>query len=127
MEDAHRKFQQRAEAFSTESNVYLEGKYRINVDIPGAKDAQAVLDKLGSAGSVYFIYAKDKNGVANVTEQDGKYVLARSLEDIINYDVMLIEYAEYSTSYGIPQSSPVHQMLWFQGTTHCGNLLYDEC
>ena len=83
MEDAHRKFQQRAEAFSTESNVYLEGKYRINVDIPGAKDAQAVLDKLGSAGSVYFIYAKDKNGVANVTEQDGKYVLARSLEDII--------------------------------------------
>ena len=83
MTDALKKFQKRAEAFSTESNVYREGDYRINVDIPGAKDAQAVLEKLGSAGNVYFIYAQDKNGVANVTEQDGKYVLARSLEDII--------------------------------------------
>ena len=60
MQDAHAKFQKRAEAFSTESNVYLEGKYRINVDIPGAKDAQQVLEKLGSAGSVYFILRRTR-------------------------------------------------------------------
>ena len=85
MADAHAKFQKRAEAFSTESNVYLEGKYRINVDIPGAKDAEAVLAKLGSAGSVYFIYAEDPNGVTNVSYDStaGKYVLIRSLEEII--------------------------------------------
>ncbi|MBO4398920.1 MAG: protein translocase subunit SecD [Lachnospiraceae bacterium] len=83
MEDLHKKFQERAEAFSTESNVYLEGKYRINVDIPGAKDAQAVLEKLGSAGSVYFIYA-EKDGRTNITNgDDGNYVLARPLEEII--------------------------------------------
>ncbi|MBO7632625.1 MAG: protein translocase subunit SecDF, partial [Lachnospiraceae bacterium] len=82
MEDLHKKFQERAEAFSTESNVYLEGKYRINVDIPGAKDAQAVLEKLGSAGSVYFIYA-EKDGRTNITNgDDGNYVLARPLEEI---------------------------------------------
>ncbi|MBO7650145.1 MAG: protein translocase subunit SecDF, partial [Lachnospiraceae bacterium] len=84
MQDAHAKFQKRAEAFSTESNVYLEGKYRINVDIPGAKDAQQVLEKLGSAGSVYFIYAQDSKDVTNITtDASGNYVLARTLEEII--------------------------------------------
>ena len=82
MEDTLAKFQKRAEAFSTESNVYLEGKYRINVDIPGAKDAQSVLEKLGSAGTIYFIYA-ERDGKTNVTTSNGEYVLARSLEEII--------------------------------------------
>ncbi|MBO4697546.1 MAG: protein translocase subunit SecD [Lachnospiraceae bacterium] len=84
MADALSKLQKRAEAFSTESNVYLEGSYRINVDIPGAKNAQEVLESLGSAGSIYFIYAVDANGTTNVTtDADGNYILARSLEDII--------------------------------------------
>lgn len=84
MKDALSKFQQRAEAFSTESNVYLEGNYRINVDIPGAKNAQEVLESLGSAGTIYFIYAVDKKGTTNVTtDSEGHYVLARDLKDII--------------------------------------------
>ena len=60
MADTVAKFQKRAEAFSTESSVYKEGQYRINIDIPGANDAQQVLDKLGSAGKISFIYAQGK-------------------------------------------------------------------
>lgn len=108
MEDALSKFQKRAEAFSTESNVYLEGKYRINVDIPGAKDAQEVLASLGSAGNIYFIYAEDKNGKVNVTTNaEGKYVLARSLEDIIKDGGVVVDGSAISSAEG---STVIDQM-----------------
>lgn len=91
MEDALKNFQKRAEAFSTESNVYREGQYRVNIDIPGAKDAQAVLEKLGKAGKIYFIYAQDRNGTANVVESNGIFLLARSMEDIIADNGVVID------------------------------------
>lgn len=85
MEDTIENLRTRAEAFSTESNVYQEGSNRINVEIPGVDDAQAVLTKLGAAGNLYFIYAEDANGTANVTADstaDSGYVLARTIEEI---------------------------------------------
>jgi len=86
MKDVIENLRSRAEAFSTESNVYQEGSDRINVEIPGVDDAKAVLSKLGAAGNLYFIYATDKNGTANVKTDSSAasgYSLARDIEDII--------------------------------------------
>lgn len=50
---------QRAENISTEAEVYKEGSRRINVDIPGVKDANRVLKDLGQVGKLEF---KDESG-----------------------------------------------------------------
>lgn len=108
MEDTLAKLQKRAAAFSDESAVSLEGDKRINVDIPGAKDAEAVLEKLGSAGNIYFVYAMSKKDstVANIKEDgsdsDGKpkYVLARSFEDILKDGDVIIDGSDISTAQG---------------------------
>lgn len=55
MSDTVYKLQKRAESYNTESQVYQEGENRINVDIPGAKDSRETLEKMGSAGALYFI------------------------------------------------------------------------
>lgn len=61
MKDTLNKLKLRAEEFSSESDVYMEGDNRITVDIPGQSDADAVLEKLGKPGSLSFVtdYGKD--------------------------------------------------------------------
>ncbi len=53
------KLKQRVQTYSLESDVYLEGDNRINVDIPGEKDAKKVLAELGEPATVEF---KDEAG-----------------------------------------------------------------
>lgn len=67
MDDVLEKLKDRAENFSTESDVYLEGDRRVVVNIPGADDAQAVLESLGADGSVEF---KDEDGKVVLTGSD---------------------------------------------------------
>ena len=55
MDDTVYKLQRRVEQYSTEANVYKEGGNRINVEIPGVTDANAILAELGTPGSLYFI------------------------------------------------------------------------
>lgn len=57
--DTINKLQKRVDDVSTESAVYKEGSNRINVDIPGAKDANEILKKLGNAGYIIFIKEND--------------------------------------------------------------------
>ena len=57
--DTMNTLQKRVDDVSTESAVYKEGSNRINVDIPGAKDANAILKKLGNAGYILFIKESD--------------------------------------------------------------------
>ena len=47
MSDTIYKLQQRVEGYSNEAQVYQEGDNRINVDIPGVSDANAILEELG--------------------------------------------------------------------------------
>ena len=47
MSDTIYKLQQRVEGYSTEAQVYQEGTDRINIEIPGVSDANAVLEELG--------------------------------------------------------------------------------
>lgn len=54
MKDVLKKMQDRAENFSTESDVYLEGEKRVVVNIPGVDDAEKVLASLGAEGKVEF-------------------------------------------------------------------------
>ncbi len=54
MGDTIYKLQQRVEAWSTEAEVYQQGTNRINVDIPGVYDAEAILSELGNPGTIIF-------------------------------------------------------------------------
>ncbi len=54
MSDTIYKLQQRVQNYSTEAEVYQEGSNRINIDIPGVSDANAILEELGKPGSLYF-------------------------------------------------------------------------
>lgn len=54
MADTIYKLQQRVQNYSTEAEVYQEGDNRINVDIPGVSDANAILEELGKPGSLIF-------------------------------------------------------------------------
>jgi len=54
MSDTIYKLQKRVEGYSTESSVYREGDDRITVEIPGVTDANAILEDLGTPGSLEF-------------------------------------------------------------------------
>ena len=54
MSDTIYKLQQRVQWYSTEAQVYQEGSNRINIEIPGVSDANAILEELGKPGSLEF-------------------------------------------------------------------------
>ncbi len=54
MKDTIYKLQKRVENYSTEASVYQEGNDRINIEIPGVSDANAILEELGKPGSMEF-------------------------------------------------------------------------
>ena len=55
MSDTIYKLRLRVENYSSEAEVYQEGVNRINVDIPGVSDANAILQDLGQPGSLVFM------------------------------------------------------------------------
>ena len=63
MSDTIYKLQQRVQNYSTEAEVYQEGSNRINIDIPGVSDANAILEELGKPGSLIF------------TDEEGQVIL----------------------------------------------------
>ena len=67
MNDTIYKLQQRVQNYSTEASVYKEGSNRINIEIPGVTDANAILEELGKPGSLTFTLA-DGTEVLNGTE-----------------------------------------------------------
>lgn len=69
MSDTIAKLQKRVEGYSTEAIVYQEGSDRINIEIPGVSDANAILQELGRPGALYFIAATDSEGRANYNYQ----------------------------------------------------------
>jgi len=60
MSDTIYKLQQRVQNYSTEAEVYQEGSNRINIDIPGVSDANAILEELGKPGSLIFVDEEGK-------------------------------------------------------------------
>ncbi len=87
MSDTIYKLQKRVENYSTEAQVYQEGSDRINIEIPGVSDANAILEDLGKPGSLYFVSQNSPAGEPNYTfgtNPDGTtgYVLAKSIEEL---------------------------------------------
>ena len=100
MADTISKLQQRVWNYSTEAVVYQEGADRINIEIPGVSDANAILQELGRPGALYFIKQTGPDGMDNYTSQlvmgeDGSYgyehSLNRSLEEIIADGSVVLE------------------------------------
>lgn len=93
MADTIYKLQQRVYTYSTEAQVYQEGDDRINIEIPGVSDANAILEELGKPGSLYFIKQTDSDGNLNysqsmeVNQETGEveytYVLNKTIDEII--------------------------------------------
>lgn len=100
MADTIAKLQKRVENYSTEAVVYQEGADRINIEIPGVNDANAVLQELGKPGALYFIAETDSEGNVNYSmkqTQDAQgnvgyvYTLDKPLEELeANGSVVLV-------------------------------------
>lgn len=92
MNDTIYKLQQRVQNYSTEAQVYQEGSDRINIEIPGVSDANAILEELGKPGSLYFISETDKDGNLNYTLTYGvdaegnlapQYLLNKTIDEML--------------------------------------------
>ncbi len=91
MEDTILKLQQRIEndlgeeSSTTEANVYRVGDKRITVEIPGVSDANALLEELGTPGTLYFITQYDVEGNPNYTING--YDADGNIDGTLNYDI----------------------------------------
>ncbi len=100
MADTRAKLQKRVEGYSTEAIVYQEGSDRLNIEIPGVNDANAILQELGRPGSLYFIAQTDPEGNTNyhmqaVQNADGTYgyayVLDKSIDELLANGSILVQ------------------------------------
>ena len=69
------------EASTTEASVYKSGDDRITVEIPGVSDANAMLEQLGTPGTLYFIAQTDADGNENYSIDYNTYTY------VLNYDI----------------------------------------
>lgn len=72
MSDTKAKLEKRVQDYSTEAQVYFEGSDRITVDIPGATDANAVLQELGKPGTL--IFCTDSSDPEGTKVMDGNQI-----------------------------------------------------
>lgn len=89
MNDTVYKLQKRVEGYSTEAQVYQQGDDRINIEIPGVTDANAILEELGKPGSLSF---QDMSGNELLSGTDIKTAEAKAYKDNLNntdYEVAL--------------------------------------
>ena len=89
MNDTIYKLQKRVEGYSTEAQVYPQGDDRINIEIPGVTDANAILEELGKPGSLSF---QDMSGNELLSGTDIKTAEAKAYKDNLNnndYEVAL--------------------------------------
>mgnify|MGYP000715376449 CR=1 FL=1 len=103
MSDTVYKLQKRVEQYSTEAQVYQEGSDRINVEIPGVTDANAILEELGQPGSLCFITQQDEDGNANFqadSSSETGYSLARSLDEIRAAGSVVLEGTDVADATG---------------------------
>ena len=107
MSDTIAKLQKRVEGYSTEALVYQEGSDRINIEIPGVSDANAILQELGRPGALYFISQTDSEGNQNYSSQmvqnaDGSYgtayVLNKSIEELMENGSIQVQGTDVSTA-----------------------------
>lgn len=100
LSDTIYKLQKRVEQYSTEAQVYQEGDNRINVEIPGVADANAVLEELGKPGSLCFIEEMDAEGNVNFSFTEDGVVLERTMEEIREAGSVVLEGSDVEDADG---------------------------
>ena len=87
--------------------MYQEGSDRINIEIPGVSDANAILQELGRPGTLYFISETDPEGNLNYSQQtvqnaDGTYgfgyVLTKSIDELLENGSILVQGTDVSNA-----------------------------
>lgn len=103
MDDTIYKLQKRVEGYSTEAQVYQEGDDRINIEIPGVSDANAILQDLGRPGALYFIEEIDSEGNLNYSytgEGETGYSLNKSIEELKADGSIVLEGTDVESAQG---------------------------
>ena len=107
------KLKQRVQTYSLESDVYLEGNNRINVDIPGEEDAKKVLAELGEPATVEF---KDESGNVlldgSMISQAQGYAGATSSPGKTEYKVLLEFTKEGSTKFAEATAANIGKIIY---------------
>lgn len=101
MADTIYKLQKRVQQYSEEAQVYQEGTDRINIEIPGVSDANAILTELGKPGSLYFIAQTDEAGNQNYKRTGPKstdYELSASIKDLQDKGSIVLTGVDVSTA-----------------------------
>ena len=130
MDDTIYKLQKRVDNYSTEAQVYQEGSDRINIEIPGVSDANAILEELGKPGSLVFLDAQQNEVLTGTdvadaqagTQQDSmgnsEYVVQLTMTSegtkkfadataaaVVNHDIIYIVYDDQIVSAPRVQAS----------------------
>jgi SecD/SecF fusion protein len=109
--DTKRKLEERVYNYSNEAQVYLEGNDRINVEIPGVTDANAILEELGNPGTLYFLAQKGSDGNNNysqtiIQDEDGNsslaYVLNRGIDEIVADGCVVLNGSDIKSAEAVP-------------------------
>ncbi len=117
MADTIYKLQKRVEQYSTEASVYQEGDDRINIEIPGVTDANAILDELGKPGSLSF---QTEDGETVITGSDIKTATAQTGQDDMGnkeYSVELVLNDEGTTKFAEATAANIGKQI---------SIIYDE-
>lgn len=114
MSDTIYKLQRRVEGYSTEAQVYQEGSDRINIEIPGVSDANAILEELGKPGSLYFM---SSDGAEVLSGTDVANAQAGTQQDKMGnsqYVVQLTLTEEGATKFAVATAlaAPTHDIIY---------------
>lgn len=96
-----------SDSSTTEASVYPVGDDRITVEIPGVKDANALLEELGTPGSIYFIKQTDASGNQNYTYDSsiGNYKLNYELDDLIANGSVILQGSDVKSATATNQQN----------------------
>jgi len=103
MDDTIYKLQKRVEVYSTEAQVYQEGEDRINIEIPGVSDANAILEDLGRPGALYFIAQTDADGNQNYSYTGSGatgYSLNKTIDELMADGSIVLEGTDVESAQG---------------------------
>lgn len=103
MSDTIYKLQRRVDVYSTEAQVYQEGLNRINIEIPGVTDANAILEELGQPGNLYFIKQKDPSGTDNYDALT--YIPVKTIEEMKDEGSVILEGTDVASARVVYQGS----------------------
>lgn len=93
---------------TTEASVYAVGDDRITVEIPGVTDANAMLEQLGTPGTIYFISQNGSDGTPNyqINQQTGEYELTKDIDALVADGSIVVSGTQIKSADGTFYQNP---------------------